>query len=198
MNTANRQQKNKVRIIGGMWRSRVVEFRDVEGLRPTPDRVRETLFNWLREDLAGSRCLDLFAGSGILGFEALSRGAAKLVQVERDVRVGGQLELAGAGLGCELAGKELRCFTMSAAEWIASWGDEGEVSQFDVIFLDPPFGSSLLLETCALLADARLVAPAAKIYLESAEPVVAEQLPAGWCLKQQKQAGDVCYGLASC
>ena len=188
-------QNNQVRIIGGQWRSRLVAFPPRPGLRPTPDRVRETLFNWLRDDLPGARCLDLFAGSGILGFEALSRGAAKLVQIEQDPQTSHHLRESAKSLGCESA---TQCLTTPAANWIAAHHDSPD--QFDIIFLDPPFSSpddSLLLQTCSLLAASQIPAPHAKIYIESPTPIPQDALPDPWQIIKSKKASQVHYTLAT-
>ena len=197
----NKKHSGRIRIIGGIWRSRMVAFPPLEGLRPTPARVRETLFNWLQADLPGSCCLDLFAGSGILGFEALSRGAASLVQVEQEPEICRHLRLAAKALNC----KSVRCDTATAAHWISAQSHSHDHSShssppsqpYNVVFLDPPFTPpSLLLETCALLAATPILAPAAKIYLESSTPLSLQQLPQNWHLQQSKQAARVHYALA--
>ena len=134
-------KRNSVRIIGGGWRGRRVHFPDSPGLRPTPDRVRETLFNWLQLSIAGTRCLDLFAGSGALGLEALSRGAREVVFVERGrarrrSRSREELErLGGTRAGARGARRPRRAFSATPGE------------PFDVIFLDPPFGRDALAES---------------------------------------------------
>ena len=192
----NTQYDNRVRIIGGDWRGRRLQFPPLAGLRPTPDRVRETLFNWLQGDIVSSRCLDLFAGSGSLGFEALSRGAASLVQVEQEAEVAAQLQRSAQTLGCDGV---VICNT-SAAEWIAAQAQQPDTAGYSIIFLDPPFtpDNKLLLETCALLNAAVIPAPGAKVYLESSARLCPQQLPSGWQLLQRKQAGDVHYALALC
>ncbi len=168
------QTSNRVRIIGGTWRRRRLRFPDVPGLRPTPDRVRETLFNWLGQDLAGLRCLDLFAGSGALGFEAASRGAAEVVMVERDgvaltalrenkaMLVAGQVEIVpGDGLA-----------------YLA-----GDCGLFDVIFLDPPYAVNFLPQSLARAATH--LASGGKIYAEYGErPDLT-----GWQVLKQGRAG---------
>ena len=126
----------QVRIIGGQWRSRILRFAPVPGLRPTPDRVRETLFNWLGQDLTGLCCLDLFAGSGALGLEALSRNAREVVFVERDARVRAALAAAALSLG---AGTRARIGAGDALQFLRSAD-----TAFDLIFLDPPFNQDLL------------------------------------------------------
>jgi 16S rRNA (guanine966-N2)-methyltransferase len=172
---------NKVRIIGGSHRRRLIEFPDAEGLRPTPDRVRETLFNWLGQTLDGRRCLDLFAGSGALGFEAASRGAAEVVMVERNRSVYRSLQENVKKL--EFANIALR-------------GEDGlefarqQNRPFDVIFLDPPFQSDYLPKLMPLLADK--LAPDGVVYVESGEPFEAD---ASWQVLKQARAGAVFYQL---
>lgn len=122
---------NSVRIVGGQWRRRVLRFPDSQGLRPTPDRVRETLFNWLGQDLSGQACLDLFAGSGALGFEAASRGAERVVLVEQSPRVLASLKENAALLG---TGGKVEIVRADALQYLVSAG-----SKFDTIFLDPPY-----------------------------------------------------------
>ena len=126
---------NRVRIIGGQWRSRIIEFPDVEGLRPTANRIRETLFNWLGQTLHDKHCLDLFAGSGALGFEAASRGAAVVFMVESDQAAMKSLKANQAGLDA----RQCRLIARSAGQFLA-----GNREKFDVVFLDPPFASQLM------------------------------------------------------
>ena len=128
---------NRVRIIGGLWRSRRIPFPDLPGLRPTPDSVRETLFNWLGQDLTGRHCLDLYAGSGALGFEALSRGAASVTMVERAARAWRTLQANAALLGA----RGLNLVRGDALEFLAGVSLGAPAStRFDVVFIDPPFG----------------------------------------------------------
>lgn len=172
---------NRVRIIGGAWRSRHVHFDAHDELRPTPDRVRETLFNWLGQDLSGRACLDLYAGSGALGYEAASRGARRVVMVERDRRVLDALERTRTAL--DAASVEL--VRADALEFLASEG-----GRYDVVFLDPPFRKANWARILALL-PARLN-PGALVYAESAAPF---EPPAGWEIIKKSQAGQVCYQL---
>jgi len=144
-----------VRIIGGAWRSRILRFPDLPGLRPTPDRARETLFNWLGQRLDGQRCLDLFAGSGALGFEAASRGAAEVVMVERDPRALAALEHNAQALGAT----QVRLLRADALGYLAS-----DCGRFDLILLDPPFAADLLAPALARAAT-RLEA-GGRIYAE--------------------------------
>lgn len=154
---ANRAKGNQLRIIGGQWRSRRIPIADVAGLRPTPDRVRETLFNWLQTVIAGARCLDLFAGSGALGFEALSREAASVVFVEQDGRAFKQLQANALTLGASQA----QLVQADAFVYL-----QREIAGFDIIFLDPPFHYALPEKALDKLTEQQLIKPAAFIYLE--------------------------------
>lgn len=175
---------NRVRIIGGAHRSRVLRFPPVPGLRPSPDRVRETLFNWLGQDLSGWTCCDLFAGSGALGFEAASRGAAEVVMVEKDARVFRALRQNAAALGCE-AVVELR--RLDALEFLRE-----APRAFDIVFIDPPFDSGLLARIAPALP--RLVKHGGMAYIESPGAV---DLDAQWQLYRRDTAGQVTYQLFS-
>lgn len=172
---------NRVRIIGGAWRSRRITFPPAAGLRPTPDRVRETLFNWLGQDLTGRSCLDLYAGSGALGFEALSRGAAAVVMVERDRQAVQALRDNAARLGAanlEVAGTDALQFLRS------------DRRLFDVVFLDPPYGSGVLP---GILRDLRAhLAAEGRVYAESGGNL---ELPPGWMTVREGRAGAVHYHL---
>lgn len=153
----NRVQANQLRIIGGQWRSRRLPIADVVGLRPTPDRVRETLFNWLQPVIAGAHCLDLFAGSGALGFEALSREAAEVIFVEQDSRAFKQLQANAASLGANQA-------VLVHADAFSYL--QRETLGFDVVFLDPPFRKALPEQILRALFTQRLLKPTTVIYLE--------------------------------
>jgi len=156
------RRPNRVRIIGGLWRSRLIPFPDLPGLRPTPDRVRETLFNWLGQDLTGRHCLDLYAGSGALGFEALSRGAASVTMVERAVRAWQSLQANTALLGAR--GLNLVCG--DALEFLAGVSSSGApvCTRFDVVFLDPPFGEGIPADLWPLLLES--LSDEGLVYLE--------------------------------
>jgi 16S rRNA (guanine966-N2)-methyltransferase len=169
--------RNRVRIVGGEWRSRWLQFPALPGLRPTPDRVRETLFNWLGQDLTGQVCLDLFAGSGALGLEAASRGAGLAVLVERDPRVYRALEANVRELGA----RTVQLVRADALEFLMA-----DARAYDVVFLDPPYA---MREQGPLLKAVRAhLAPGALVYLESSEFV---QLPAPWEVLRQTRAGAV-------
>jgi 16S rRNA (guanine966-N2)-methyltransferase len=180
--------RNSVRIIGGIWRGRRVHFPDMPALRPTPDRVRETLFNWLQHSLEGTRCLDLFAGSGALGLEALSRGAAEVVFVEQFPAASRSLQeqltrLGGAGKG--------RVMEMGAARFLRS-----APKPFDVVFLDPPFGTDALAEYIPMLDGGDWLKVGGLVYLENERTAGAPTLPDHWELLKSKSAGEVGYHLA--
>lgn len=180
--------RNRLRIIAGEWRGRKLPFTEVEGLRPTPDRVRETLFNWLAPMIEGARCLDLFAGSGALGFEALSRGAAEVVMLDRHPGVIKQLKANLTLLGCERA----RLQQADALDYLQHTPDR----PFDVVFLDPPYRKDLLPPCCALLDKQPWLAGGARVYLEIEREHELPPLPAGWKLLRSKKAGQVAYHLA--
>lgn len=182
--------KNQIRIIGGEWRSRQINFYDAPDLRPTPSRVRETLFNWLQMDIPGSRCLDLFAGSGALGFEAASRGAKSVVQVEQD-------SMACRALhenAIKLNANQIKIIHSDVFRFLGA--DNAE--PFDIVFLDPPFGKKLAVQTCQWLEDKAWLSRHAKIYLETENGNKSlENMPANWQLLKSKTAGDVNYRLFS-
>lgn len=176
----------RLRIVAGKWRSRLLPIADVSGLRPTAERIRETLFNWLASTIEGSRCLDLFAGSGALGFEALSRGAREVVFIENSTRVAAALEKSAAALGA----KGARIFRTNAADYLRR-----EPEPFDIVFLDPPFGEDLAGELCRLLDERGWLAAGAKVYLEQNRKRPLPELPDGWAVLKEKTAGQVRYAL---
>jgi 16S rRNA (guanine966-N2)-methyltransferase len=195
--------RNSIRIIGGGWRGRRVSFPDLPGLRPTPDRVRETLYNWLQPCIVGARCLDLFAGSGALGLEALSRGAGSAVFVE-------QAQAAARTLVKELerlrGSLRARVVEMGAARFLRSGdGPSGNAfagssdpfgGPFDVVFMDPPFGSAALAEFVPLVDAGGWVKSGGLVYLENEKSAGAPALPAHWEMLKSKSAGEVGYHLA--
>jgi 16S rRNA (guanine966-N2)-methyltransferase len=180
--------RNSVRIIGGAWRGRRVHFPDLLDLRPTPDRVRETLFNWLQHSLSGTRCLDLFAGSGALGLEALSRGAADVVFVEQFPAAARTLQEQLVRLGGEGKGHVME---MGAARFLRT-----PAKPFDIVFLDPPFGKGALAEYIPMLDSGNWLAVGGLIYLENERIAGVPPLPAHWELLKSKSAGEVGYHLA--
>ena len=162
---------------------------DVPGLRPTPERIRETLFNWLAPLVEGARCLDLFAGTGALGFEALSRGAAEVVLVERSVAAAQALRESIAAVDATNAA----VYHGDALEFL----EKTEASQRDIVFLDPPFGDDRVAELCRLLDGSPWLAPAALVYLEEDRERPRAALPDGWRVTREKCAGNVRYSLVA-
>jgi 16S rRNA (guanine966-N2)-methyltransferase len=179
--------QNRLRIIGGQWRGRKLEFPAIDAIRPTPDRVRETVFNWLQNDIAGARCLDLFAGSGALGFEALSRGAAHVVFIDREPRVGQYLRETLKRLNAKTG----EVCVADASRWLTA-----PAQPFDIVFLDPPFDSNLLAGICRCLEERGWLMPEALIYIESAASNGLPVLPSSWVVIKNKTAGQVSYHLA--
>lgn len=177
-----------LRIIGGTWRGRTWRF-PAGDIRPTPDRVRETLFNWLAPGIAGARCLDLFAGSGALGLEALSRGAARAVFVEQDAGTARELRRTLALWGGERA-QAAQVHSADANRFLA-----GRPEVFDVVFLDPPFADRLLEQAAARLESGGWLAPGALIYAECAARDGLPPLPAGWLVAKAGRAGEVGFHL---
>jgi len=177
---------NRLRIIGGQWRSRLIEFPDAPGLRPTPNRVRETLFNWLREEVMGARCLDLFAGSGALGFEALSRGARSLIQVEIGREACEALRRNAARLGA--AGLEI--LEADVFRFL-----EGPVQPSDLVFLDPPFGQKRAESCCRLLEARGWLREEALVYVETEAALPPREVPENWMLMKSGKGGEVGYYL---
>ena len=176
-----RADAGKLRIIGGKYRSRVLRVAARPGLRPTPDRVRETLFNWLGQDLSSLTCLDLFAGSGALGFEAASRGAVRVVMVEQDRTALAALNRSRAALGAE----QVLIVAGDANAFLAR-----EKECFDVVFLDPPFRQNAVPDLLAKLPPRLL--RGARVYVESGAPVA---VPWPWTELRQARAGQVSYQL---
>lgn len=176
---------NTLRIIGGQWRGRRLRFPGVEGLRPTPDRVRETLFNWLGQELTGLSCLDLFAGSGALGFEAASRAAASVVMVERASKAAAALAANVRMLGAE---KCLQILRMDALEFISS--QERQTARFDLVFLDPPYRQGWIKRIEPLLP--RLVADNGTVYIEAEQALSSCGV---WQTVRRGRAGQVYFHL---
>jgi 16S rRNA (guanine966-N2)-methyltransferase len=175
---------NSVRIIGGAWRRRVLHFPDAEGLRPTPDRVRETLFNWLGQDLSGRSCLDLFAGSGSLGFEAASRGAARVLMVERSGAVVAALRANAENLGAE----RVEIVRSDAVKFASSQAQHA--FRFDVLFLDPPYHHGWLERLAPMLPG--VLADDGVLYVEAETALKSCGL---WHTVRCGKAGQVFYHL---
>lgn len=179
--------QNKIRIIGGTWRSRTIKFVDAEGLRPTPNRVRETLFNWLQDDINGSRCLDLYAGSGALSFEAVSRGASHVVQVENNPLACKALKENAIALNST----QINSVQKDVFAYLA-----GKSEVFDVVFIDPPFSMNLVTQSCQLLEENGWLADYAKIYVETENnPQLQTEIPSNWRQLKNKTAGEVRFQL---
>jgi 16S rRNA (guanine966-N2)-methyltransferase len=180
-------KQNQVRIIGGAWRGRKIVFPDIQSLRPTPDRIRETLFNWLMPYIQGARCLDLFAGSGALGFEAASRGAENVVLIDNNIEV-------------------IKCLQRNCDKLDANNIDIIQVEMptsdihfskkpFDIVFLDPPFASDLLVSTFQWLEKSELLKSGSLIYIEKARDKKDLQLPPGWQTLKTKKTKSINYFL---
>jgi len=183
--SAGRDAATTVRIIAGQLRGRRLNV-PPEGTRPTADRIRETLFNWLAGDIRGARCLDLFAGSGALGVEALSRGARSVVFVEQ------QADIARC-LGDQLVEWGVRAAEIITADALQL--DYRESGPFDVVFLDPPFADWEASGVCRRLEESGALAPAALIYLEASKRTGLPELPGNWTIVRDKTAGQVRYAL---
>lgn len=179
------KKTGQFRIIGGKWKGRKLRFIEVEGLRPSLDRIRETLFNWLQNEIHGARCLDLFAGSGAIGIEALSRGAAKTSFVELNRKAFHQLE---ENLGLVNA-DNVHVVHGDAFEFIAS-----NQQPFDIIFLDPPFHKGITQKVIEHLAEAEWLKPEALIYIE-VEQGLELNIPENWSELKDKKAGQLQYKL---
>ena len=183
----NQSQNNQLRIIGGSWRGRKLHFPNVEGLRPTGDRIRETLFNWLAPELQGARCLDLFAGSGVLGLEALSRGAEASTLVERDAKATSQLrdnlDILKANNGKVIQDDVLKFLHQPNAH-----------EPYHIVFIDPPFALNVWQAVIDALEKGDWLADDATIYIEAGREAIFH-VPANWQLHRDKQSGQVSYRL---
>ncbi|MDA0976944.1 MAG: 16S rRNA (guanine(966)-N(2))-methyltransferase RsmD [Proteobacteria bacterium] len=188
-NGLSSQQDRSVRIIGGKWRGRKVTFPTSTTIRPTPDRVRETLFNWLMADIAGASCLDLYAGSGAIGLEALSRGASEVCFIDSDPRVINNLQQNLNIL--EADPDRYQLVTSPVDSWLSVTRDP-----FDLIFIDAPFSAETWINDCQRIASEKLARRA--VYLETGRAVTAGELPADWTLHRQKKAGAVHFCLCFC
>ncbi|MBY7843187.1 16S rRNA (guanine(966)-N(2))-methyltransferase RsmD [Vibrio fluvialis] len=181
-----RAPSGQVRIISGLWRGRKLPVHDAEGLRPTTDRVKETLFNWIAQDIPHARCLDLFAGSGGLGFESASRQADKVTMLEMNPQAFAQLKTNIAALKAS----NIEAVNTDTLAYLKQPGQA-----YDVVFIDPPFRQGLLQETVQLLEQNGWLAANAMIYIESEKELPLTELPESWQLYREKLAGQVCYRL---
>lgn len=179
--------QSQLRIIAGQWRSRRLGFPAAPGLRPTPDRVRETLFNWLAPYIEGAKVLDPFVGSGALYLEALSRGASMALALDSSAEAIASLRHNLGLLGCSVG----QLLQSDATRYLSTQ----TASAFDVVFLDPPFHQNLLPATCALLEERQWLAERAWIYTESETLPSNLNLPSNWRLHREKKAGQVHYAL---
>ena len=183
----SKTRSGRLRIVAGKWRSRLLDIAEVEGLRPTSERIRETLFNWLVPGIQGARCLDLFAGTGALGLEALSRGARSAVFVEQSALAVATLK---ANIG-ELDADGTVIRQMDALEYLRG-KPEGP---FDLVLLDPPFAADLNDELCKLLEEKQVLATDSLVYIEQDRSKPEPTLPSGWHVQKNKTAGNVRYML---
>jgi len=187
VSTGPKRRRGMLRIIGGEWRSRILDFDTSSGVRPTTDRVRETLFNWLQQATPAAKCLDLFSGSGSLGIEALSRGASALTFVEQSRRLSDELRARISILDAQDRAQVLQSDAKAYLQTCSK--------RFDIVFLDPPFSTDIIDEVCATLEQRKLLTDNAYVYIEmprSSEPPV---LPSNWAVNRAKIAGQVSYQL---
>ena len=191
MKPASKKNVSRIRIIGGYWRSRLLKVADQPGLRPSTDRVRETLFNWLGQDLDGLKCLDMFAGTGALGFEALSRGAQEVVFIENNPVVHQMLQTNLKDLGELPEGSHAQIVKADALIWLK----KQQLMQFDIVFIDPPFADLQTFEKSLIAITQSLnLSKSTAIYVECASEVsndvLLSHLP-GWQIYRQMMAGAV-------
>lgn len=182
-----KSRPGRLRIVAGKWRSRLLEIADEPSLRPTSERIRETLFNWLAPDIHGAECLDVFAGTGALGLEALSRGAASVTFVENSRKAAKTLEKNIASLGPG----DAHVFEVDAMTLLGL----SPTAQFEIVFLDPPFAADLYDELCRLLDERDWLRRPAKIYLEQPRDARRPDFPVGWEVLKEQTAGNVRYFL---
>lgn len=185
---SKKPRPGRLRIVAGKWRSRLLDIAEVPGLRPTSERVRETVFNWLAPCIQGARCLDLYAGTGALGFEALSRGATTVVFVDNSRRAIRAIEKSAKIL--DATGAVFFCG--DATDYVR----ESAPASFDIIFLDPPFADDRLEALCRQIDEYGILAPGGRIYLEQDRAKSEVLLPKRWRLLKNKTAGNVRYMLA--
>ncbi|RLA10217.1 MAG: 16S rRNA (guanine(966)-N(2))-methyltransferase RsmD [Gammaproteobacteria bacterium] len=194
-------KRGTLRIIGGQWRGRRLPIVETEGLRPTPDRVRETLFNWLQQEIVGSHCLDLFAGTGALAFEALSRGAEQVTAVERNPRACKQMQLTATDLGTDrltVVCADVGDFLRQTTNTDSAAGPNSSPDFWQIVFVDPPYSLGYPPPQWPQLNRHPRLAADALVYLESHadyRDTVLNNTAANWVEKRKKVAGEVCYRL---
>lgn len=191
---SKRSNTSHLRIIGGQWRRRNISFIEMEGVRPTPNRIRETLFNWLAPVIQGARCLDLFAGSGILAIEALSRGANHATLVDKAPAVCRHIKSELDTVAAHPDSPQYEIINSDALHWLDT---DSQSQAFDIIFLDPPFAEPIVLDCINKIARQRILAANGLLYVESANPISALDLPQNWQLQRAKSTGMVHYHLIS-
>lgn len=179
---------NQVRIIGGNFRGQKITFSNSQGLRPTGNRIKETLFNWLASSILNSNCLDLFAGSGSLGIESISRGAKSVTMIEKNRSAFVAIKKSCSRLGI----KDISLVETDSMKWLAHKND---LESFDVVFLDPPFDSDLISSCCELLEKNLFLAKSAYIYIETTRNHRILTVPDNWKLVKEKNTGQVAYKL---
>ncbi len=182
-NKENRKRQGSVRIIGGKWRGRRLPVRDLPGLRPSGDRSRETLFNWLQAYVEGAVCVDLFAGSGALGLEAASRGAAEVVLVEKLRAAVNDLRAVLLALKAD----QVAVIESDALQWLGSCPPQS----VDIAFIDPPFGLHLETRALELIRDGDCIRPGGYIYIETSRDASVPAPGEGWETAREKTMGDV-------
>lgn len=179
---SNHRYNNKLRVIAGQWRGRVIQFKPGPGVRPTPDRVRETVFNWLRPRIEGAHCLDLFAGSGLLGIEALSQGAKSSTFLDNSKQ---NIQTLRKNLA-HLNSPHNAIYHTDTLKWLQTPSPQ---LRYDIVFVDPPFHQNFVSPCCQLLKDNHWLAQQATLYLET-EPDYTLELPESWSLLKQKKHGQ--------
>ncbi len=179
----------RLRIVAGKWRSRLLRIIDEPELRPTSERIRETLFNWLSPITEGAQCLDLFAGTGALGIEALSRGASHVVFIEKSATLAAAIRKNLS----ELEATNAEVCQRDAVEYL----NNADPKPFDIVFLDPPFDTDMLSDSCSLLRENGWLTANAIVYLEQSKDSEKPALPDGWAVTQEKVAGKVSYSLVN-
>lgn len=187
--------RNQVRIIAGQWRGRKISFPEKLSLRPTPDRVKETLFNWLAPFIVGARCLELFAGSAALSFESLSRHARMAIAIEMDMETVAAIKKNAEILQTtKLQDSAFQVIQENCMVWLKSTMPS---EPFDIIFIDPPYADNAIIDCLHLLNMPGWLSEKAWVYFETDDPKIKDQLPIGWNIVKEKQAGQVYFYLIS-